>query len=213
MVNIIRLLLPKEEEFFLMLIEQSENVLAGAKELKDFVDNYSKLKNNEKDSKVKIIKDLEHKGDDITHKIIEKLNKTFITPIDKEDIHHLANLLDDLIDLITAVAYRFVLLKIEKIDRYISKQVDIILEAVKEVNKNLHDLKSLKQVDGQYVKIETLENEADDVYRKALSELFRSRKKPVDIIKYKEVYEILEKISNKCEEVTHIMESVVVKHA
>ena len=213
MVSIVRWLVPKEEKFFEMLAEQSENAFEGAKELKKFVSNYHKLDRIERKSITHAIKTIENKGDDITHRIIEKLNKTFITPIDKEDIHQMAVLLDDVIDLIDAVALRFSLLGIERIDTYINKFADIIVSAVSEVNKSIVDLRKLKDMQDHYVKINTLENEADDVYHEALAELFHFYKNSIDIIKYKEIYEILESVVDKCEQLTHVIESVVVKHA
>lgn len=213
MANIIHWLLPKEEKFFEMLAEQSENVIEGAKELKAFVNNYHKFERKERKSKAQAIKNIEHKGDEITHKIIGKLNSTFITPIDKEDIHQMAVLLDDIIDLINAVAVRFVLLGVERIDDHITKFVDIIHSGVEEIHKSMFDLKKLKDMKEHYIKIHSLENEADEVYHQAISDLFHFYKNPIDIIKYKEIYELLEKITDKCEDVTNIMESIVVKHA
>lgn len=213
MTNIMHWLVPREEKFFEMLIEQSENALEGAKELKNFVNNYEKLEKSERKSKAQKIKSIEHKGDEITHKIMEKLNKTFITPIDKEDIHQMAVLLDDVIDLINAVSLRFVLLGIERIDEYITKLVDITLNVVTELNKSILDLRKLKDMNEHYVKIHTLENKADDIYHEALSELFHYYKNSIDIIKYKEIYELLEKITDKCEDVTHVIENIVMKHA
>lgn len=213
MANIMHWLVPKEEKFFEMLTEQSENALEGAKELKNFVNNYSKFGRSERKSRAQVIKNIEHKGDEITHKIIEKLNKTFITPIDKEDIHQMAVLLDDVIDLIYTVALRFVLLGVERIDEHTTKLVDIILSAVSEVNKSILDLRKLKDMREHYVKIHSLENEADDVYHEALSELFHFYKNSIDIIKYKEIYELLENITDKCEDVANVVESIVVKHA
>jgi len=213
MANIMHWLVPKEEKFFDMLTEQSENALEGAKELKNFVHNYTKFERSERKTRAQVIKNIEHKGDEITHKIIENLNKTFITPIDKEDIHQMAVLLDDVVDLINAVALRFVLLGIERIDIFIVKLVDIILNSVTEVNKSIMDLRKLKDMREHYIKIHSLENEADEVYHEALSELFHFYKNSIDIIKYKEMYELLEKITDKCEEVTHVIENIVVKHA
>ncbi|MBI2656768.1 DUF47 domain-containing protein [Candidatus Woesearchaeota archaeon] len=213
MPNIMHWLVPKEEKFFEMLTEQSENALEGAKELRAFVNDYSKFERSERKSKAHVIKSIEHKGDEITHRIIEKLNKTFITPIDKEDIHQMAVLLDDVIDLINAVALRFVLLGVERIDGHIIKLVDIIHSSVAELNKSIPDLRKLKDMKGHYVKIHSLENEADDVYHEALSELFHFYKNSIDIIKYKEIYELLESITDKCEDVANVVESIVVKHA
>lgn len=213
MPNIMHWLVPKEEKFFEMLNEQAENVLESAKELKSFVNNYSKFERNERKLKANAIKQIEHKGDEITHKIIDGLNKTFITPIDKEDIHQMVVLLDDVIDLINAVALRFVLLGIERIDEHIIKLADIILGAVAELNKSIADLRKLKDMKEHYIKIHSLENEADDVYHRALEELFHFYKNSVDIIKYKEIYELLEKITDKCEDVANVIENIVVKHA
>ena len=205
--------MPKEDKFFEMFIEQSEYALEAAKELKSFIDNYPKFEGKEGEFKARVIKSIEHKGDELTHRIIEKLDKTFVTPIDKEDIHQMAVLMDDVIDLINAVALRFVLLGIKRIDSYITKLVDIILNAVSELNRSITDLKKLKNMKEHYVKIHSLENEADDVYHEALSELFHFYKNSIDIIKYKEIYELLEGITDKCEDVTNVIESIVVKHA
>lgn len=213
MANIMHWLVPKEEKFFEMLTEQAENALEGAKELKNFVSNYEKLGRNDRKAKAQLIKNIENKGDEITHRILEKLDKTFITPIDKEDIHQMAVLLDDIIDLINAVALRFVLLGLERIDNFITKLVDIILNAVSELNKSILDLRKLRNMKEHYVKVHSLENEADDIYHEALSDLFHFYKNSIDIIKYKEIYELLEEITDKCEEVTHVIESIVVKHA
>ncbi len=213
MANIMRWLVPNEDKFFEMLTNQTENVVEGAKELKNFIDNYDKLGRGERKSKTQLIKNIEHKGDEITHKIIEKLNKTFITPIDKEDIHKMAVLLDDVIDLINVVTSRFRIFGIERIDDYIIKLSNIIFNTVSEVNKSILNLKKLKDMEECYVKIHTLENEADEVYLQALSDLFHFYKNPIDIMKYKEIYELLEKITDKCEDVAHVIESIVVKHA
>ncbi|MEK6868812.1 MAG: DUF47 family protein, partial [Nanoarchaeota archaeon] len=106
MVNLIHWFLPKEKQFFLMLREQASNVADGANEFKSLIDNYNNLSYVEKKSAAKKIKDIENKGDNITHEIIENLDKAFITPIDKEDIYRLATLLDDVIDLINAASIR-----------------------------------------------------------------------------------------------------------
>lgn len=213
MANIMQWLVPKEEIFFEMLSELSENALEGAKELKIFVDDYAKFERSERKSKVHLIKKIENKGDEITHKIIEKLNKTFITPIDKEDIHEMAVLLDDVVDLINVVALRFVLLGIERIDGHITKLAGIIFSSVSELKKCVLDLKKLKGMREHYVKIHGYANEADEVYNEALSDLFHFYKNSIDIIKYKEIYELLEKITDKCEDVSHVAESIAVKHA
>jgi len=122
-------------------------------------------------------------------------------------------LLDDVVDLIDTATLRFVILGIERIDNHIIKLVSVTHQSVEELNKAVADLKKLKHVKEHYVKIHSLENEADEVYYNALSELFHFFKNPIDIIKYKEVYELLEGVTDKCEDVANVIESIVIKHA
>jgi len=213
MKRIMNWLVPKEEKFFELLAKQSENALKAAEELKEFVRDYEKSSRSERKSKSNSMKSIERKGDEIAHEIMEKLDTTFITPIDKEDIHRMTVLLDDVVDLIDTATLRFVILGIERIDNHIIKLVSVTHQSVEELNKAVADLKKLKHVKEHYVKIHSLENEADEVYYNALSELFHFFKNPIDIIKYKEVYELLEGVTDKCEDVANVIESIVIKHA
>ncbi|HLC62445.1 MAG TPA: DUF47 family protein [Candidatus Nanoarchaeia archaeon] len=213
MKRIMNWLVPKEEKFFELLAKQSENALKAAEELKEFVRDYEKSSRSERKSKSNSMKSIERKGDEIAHDIMEKLDTTFITPIDKEDIHRMTVLLDDVVDLIDTATLRFVILGIERIDNHIIKLVSVTHQSVEELNKAVADLKKLKHVKEHYVKIHSLENEADEVYYNALSELFHFFKNPIDIIKYKEVYELLEGVTDKCEDVANVIESIVIKHA
>lgn len=213
MKRIMNWLVPKEEKFFDMLAKQSENALKAAEELKEFIRDYEKSSRSERKSKSNSMKSIERKGDEIAHEIMEKLDTTFITPIDKEDIHRMTVLLDDVVDLIDAATLRFVILGIERIDDHIIKLVNITHQSVEELNKAVADLKKLKHIKEHYIKIHSFENEADEVYYNALSELFHFFKNPIDIIKYKEVYELLEGVTDKCEDVANVIESIVVKHA
>ncbi len=212
MANIVHWLLPKEEKFFRMLKEQSSNVVKGARGFKDLVDSYNRLSYSKKKVFAKKIEDLEHKGDDITHKIIGELDKTFITPIDKEDIHRLAVLLDDIIDIINKTASRFIIFKITRIDSHIRDLTDIILEIAKKIDEGIMGVSKLKNMQEFYIDVNTLENTGDDLYHNALAKLF-DKEDPVEIIKYKEIYEFLESVINKCEDVSNVIESIVVKHA
>lgn len=204
-------LIPKEKKLFEMLTEQSENTLEAAKELKNFVGNYDKFERSERKSKANAIKMIAHKNDEIRHRIIEKLNKTFITSIDKDYIRQIAILLDDVTDLISAVSLRFVILSIERIDDYILKLVDIIHSVAGELNKIVLNLKKIKNIKEHYARIHGLEDEADEIYHEALSELFHFYRNSIDIIKYKEIYEFLEKIIDKCEDVANVIEDMA-KH-
>ena len=205
--------LAQKEDFFEMLVEQSENALESAKELKNFVDNYSKFERSERKSKAQTIKNIEHKADLVTRKIIENLDKNVRVPFEKEDIRKMTLLLDDVIDLTNTVASRFIILSIERIDENILKMSDIINNAVSEVNKAVSELRKLKHIKEHCAKISDFEKEADDVYNEALAELFHYYKNSIDIIKYKEIYELLESIADKCKHIGNLAESIATKNA
>ena len=207
-----RWLLPKEEEFFDKLKAQSSNAVKGAEEFDNLISNYNVFSEDERAKSLKKIADIEHIGDEITHDIIRTLDKTFITPIDKEDIHNLAVLLDDLIDLINIAAERLIIFKINKIDAHIKNFNEVIFRITKKVDSGIFDVRKLKNMNQFYIDVHTLENRGDDIYRNALASLFE-KNDVVDIIKYKEVYELLEKIIDKCEGIANLTESIVVKHA
>ena len=212
MVNVVHWLLPKEVEFFHMLQEQSSNVVDGANEFKNLIHDYNKLSYSKKNEYIKNIKDIEDKGDHLTHKIIGLLDKTFITPIDKEDIHHLAVLLDDVLDLICATSRRLLVFKINRINSYIKDFTDIVVEISKKINKGIMSINKLKTMNEFYIDVHTLENKGDELYYTALSKLF-DRKDPVEIIRYKSIYDFLEDTIDKCEDIANVIESIVVKNA
>ena len=213
MANILQWFVPKELKFFDGLKEQSENSLNAAKELKRFIYRFPKLSYDSKKKVSKSIKRIEQKGDDIAHTILAALDNTFITPIDKEDIHQMVHLLDDVTDLIESVSARIVLFNIGKVDTYIKQLVDVVMDIVMEVDKGVHDLKELKRMEEWYIKIHSLENKSDRIYKEALYKLFNNNKNTLHIIKYKEIYELLEKINDKCEIIANVVESIVIKHA
>lgn len=203
-------LIPKEEKFFQLFKEMTENIITGAKLLKDMLDNFE----NPADSQRKI-KDVEHKGDSLTHEIIKRLNKTFITPLDREDIHSLAGKLDDILDLIDASAQRVIMYNVDSIPPEAKSLGFIILQSCHAVDKAVAMLgkKTNEQIFEACVEINALENEADRVSREAISRLFDEEKDPIQLIKWKEIYETLEKATDKCEDAANILESVVVKNA
>ena len=212
MTNLVNWLLPKEKKFFLMLKDQASNVVDGASEFKNLIDNYNSLSDVKRKELVKKIKEIESKGDNIVHNIIGSLDKAFITPIDKEDIHRLSMLLDDVIDFIYATSIRLTIFKISRINDHIRKLSDIILETVKKIELGVIGVSKLKSMNRFYIDIHTLENKADDIYHEALGDLF-NKKNPIEIIKYREIYEYLENITDRCEDIANVIESIVVKHA
>ncbi len=213
MKKIIHFILPKEKKLFEMLAEQSEIVFMAAKDLKDFINEYPKLERSSRKARVQSIKRLEHKADELTRNIVNRLYKSFSTPIDKEHIYKIASFLEEISDLISDAALRFVILSIERIDDYIIKFVDVICSVIEELNKIITDLRKLKGLKEHCAKIYSLEDEADGIYHEALSELFHFYKNSIDIIKYKEVYGLLEKTINKCRDTADVIESIAAKHA
>ena len=201
-------LVPRETKFFDMFAEMSANLQEGARILADV------LRTGEAVAvKVQRIKELEHRGDDMTHAVITKLNQTFITPFDREDIHKLASSLDDVLDFINAAGDRLILYKITKIPAPAAGLADII---VKQCEQLTHAVKKLEKHDNVLdycVEINRLENEADHVVRTAIANLFDEERDPIALIKIKELYEVLERATDKAEDAANVLESVVVKSA
>lgn len=204
-------LIPKEEAFFGLFSSQAENAVEGARLLKALLEDYTDV-----DQKRMMIEKAENYGDEITHKIIEKLNSTFITPIDREDIHALASALDDILDLINAAAQRLHLYGVNSIPDDAKTLANIILRSAEEIlglTNSMQNLKDAKNMKAGCIEVNRLENEGDKVSSHAIAGLFRNESNPIEVIKWKELYEVLETAIDKCEDAANIIESVVVKHA
>lgn len=212
MKRVMSFLLPMEKKFFGMLSEQSEIALEASKELMSFAGDYEKIERSERKQRLQYLKSLKEKNKEATNNIILELNKSFRTPIDKEDIGQLAVLIDDITSLTNSVASRFVILGVERVDDYTPKLINSLHKCLGEMNKSIKDLDKLKGVEEHYSKINAFKNEADQVYEDALSELFHFYKNSMDIIKYKEIYEQLGKILDKCIDVSFVISKIFAKH-
>jgi len=159
------------------------------------------------------IKDLEHLGDDLTHSVIRELNKTFITPIDREDIHDLSMALDDVLDLIDATAARIVLFQIRAPIGEVPAIASVLLSQVKEISAAVTRLQDNDHVVERCIDINRLENDADRLFQAAIGNLFNQVKDPIDVIKRKEIIESLERATDVAEDVSNVLESIVVKNA
>lgn len=200
--------IPREENFFKLFDESAYNIHKAAILMKEMVDNYSLA-----EAKAKEIFDVEYEGDRITHEIIRTLNKTFITPIDREDIYNLASKLDDILDFIEGVTDRLIIYKIEEPTPECCKLVEIILRMSEVITWSISNLKELGHVYDHCIEINRLENEADRITRDAIVRLFEEEKDPIAVIKWKEIYEKLEDTTDSCEDVANILESIVLKNA
>jgi predicted phosphate transport protein (TIGR00153 family) len=202
---------PKEGRFFVLFKESASNAAEVALLLKDLLDSWVDV-----EKKVESIIALEHKGDGVTHEIIALVNRSFITPFDREDIALLAHSLDDIVDFMEAAADAMNLYKIESPTQRAKELADIILQTTQEVQAAVSELSqkvNLKQILARSVEINRLENQADKVYREALAELFRDSRDIPYIIKWREIYEYLETATDRCEDVANVLEGVALKYA
>ena len=201
-------LFPREENFFCLFEQASDNLVKGANLLRDFMECYEDI-----DKKAQIIKEIEHKGDQLTHEIVEKLNRTFITPIDREDIHALTSGLDDVVDSIEAVSNRMIAFKIKAPTDALREMTAILCCAAAEIQKAVHSLRKLDHLMTFCIEIKNLEGRADEISRRLISELFENEKDPIAVIKWKEIYGRMEAATDRCEDIANIIEAIVVKNA
>jgi predicted phosphate transport protein (TIGR00153 family) len=207
-------LIPREVQFFDLLEQQSQTVVRGAKLLQECLESKGSLDDLYLASKR--IHDVEHEGDELVHRLMERLNKSFITPLDREDIYELTSRLDDVLDYVDAVAKRLVTFKIATVTPHAIELGRIIVRGAEETAIGVALLRDLSKADAiirQCAKINQLENDADQVMRDALNDLFDGgAREPVEIIKWKDLYEHLEVATDKCEDVANILETVLVKY-
>jgi predicted phosphate transport protein (TIGR00153 family) len=208
-MGILSWLIPREKHFFDMIEQQSENVLAGVDALVNMLEHY-----NEIDKKREKIKQIENDGDKMVHDIFTELNKTFITPIDREDISKLTSSLDDILDNLEAVSERLIIYEIKKPPQYMLEFALILQKTAHNVHEGislLRNFKEAKQIRAFCKEIHTLENEGDILLRKATADLFK-KKDPIEIIKIKELYEDLEAAIDRCEDVADVIGDILVKY-
>jgi len=200
-------LIPRDNSFFAMFSAMSDNLIVGARTLVDLFANYHDV-----EKQVEQIQRIEREGDELTHAILTKLNQTFITPFDREDIHELASKLDDVLDFINAAGARIVMYGITTPPPAAAELAKIILMQSEELQKAV----SLMQKNGNIlvhcVEINRLENEADQVSQHAIASLFEHEKDPINLIKIKELLEFLERATDKAEDVANVLETVVLKN-
>lgn len=207
---VVRRFFPKETDFFGMFEKAAQNLNKGATLFVEMMENF-----NTSFSKAKEIYDVEQEGDMLTHEVMRKLNKTFLTPVDREDIHALMARIDDILDLIWAAADRATLFKIDASTPEVIELSKTLLSTTEIITKAISCLKDKKYsyIQEHCIEINRLENRADRIFRGALAKLFEDIKDPILVIKWKDVYEHLEDATDKCEDVANILEGIVLKHA
>ncbi|CUU47189.1 DUF47 domain-containing protein [Clostridium beijerinckii] len=201
---------PKEDKFYKMFIEAAQNVEEGAKVLRKSLDSLSNIELN-----VSKIEELEHNGDRLVNVMVKELNDSFITPFDREDMYLLIKRLDDILDLINSTIHRFVMFNVTESTEPAKYLADMIIKStrlISELMDELHLIAGKNNINEKILTINQIESEVDRLFRNTVGDLFRNEKDPIEIIKWKEIYQILENTIDKCEKIANIVEGVVIKN-
>jgi predicted phosphate transport protein (TIGR00153 family) len=202
---------PREENFFALFDKSADLIVKGAQEFRDMLDDLSNV-----ESRTRTISDIEHQADEVTHDTVQLLYKTFITPLDREHIYSLISRMDDILDFIEAASERVLLFDIKKSTPEMVALADISIKSAQDIKVMVHGLKQMKkpqEMINRCVEVNRLENEADHVLRKAIAKLFKEEGDTRNLIKYKEIYELLESVTDRCEDVANIVEGIVLEYS
>jgi predicted phosphate transport protein (TIGR00153 family) len=199
-------LFPREEDFFVLFKKQSALVRRGCDMLHEMMERFDDL-----EGRATRLKDVEHEADIVTHEIFERLNRTFITPLDREDIHRLASGLDDVLDSAEAIASRLVLFNVPRPTPEAVQLTGILALCGTQIEQAVHGLRDMKNLMAFTIEINRLENEADHISRQVVADLFSGRHDVLDVLRWKELYGRLESATDECEDVANSIEAIVLK--
>ena len=199
-------LFPKEEDFFLLFRRQAALVREACDQLHDMMEKFDRL-----EERTKSLKDVEHRADLVTHELFERLNRTFITPLEREDIHDLASGLDDVVDAAEAIGSRLLLFRITQSRPEAVRMTAILVACARQIEQAVENLKNLQNLMSFSIEINRLENEADAISRQVVADLFTGQHDILDVMRWKEIYGRLENAADKCEDVANTIESIVIK--
>jgi len=203
-------LIPKETKFYDLFDAQAAHSVEAAKVFRELAQKWS-LESPAFDR----LRDIEHEADISTHEIIDRLNRTFVTPLDREDIHALASEMDDIVDLIQSISSRMHLYRVDHSTQDLVEMADILWQATENVRKalaSLRDLANPRRILDYCIEVNRLENAGDHMLEVALGKLFSGNPDPLEVMKWKEIYEVTEAAIDKCEDVANVIESILVKH-
>jgi predicted phosphate transport protein (TIGR00153 family) len=201
-------ILPRDEKFYDLFTELSTRLTASAGVLQEMFQNPGQL-----DAKVAAIKQLEHEADNLTHDIIDRIDRTFVTPFDREDIHQLASELDEVIDYIDGTARRAQIFRVQRIRPPAIVLAEVLSRAAGAVEEGVRDMKNAKHVYAVSEKLKVLEEEGDAVYHDAMGKLFAEGGDALEVIKWKDLYDKLEDALDQCEDVGNVLQSIALKNA
>jgi uncharacterized protein len=211
--SIFAIFLPKDRVFYQLFEGVSEMLVKMGEKLKEVVNEPDFEKRGQR---IKEIEDMEHTCDDFTHEIFTQLGKNFITPFDREDIHYLATALDDIADYIYASAKKINFYKVNPSDSGIQKMAEIIALGCVAVNRavvELRNMKNMRQITDALVQINSIENQGDDIFDMSIERLFDTEPDAKEVIKKREIYQVMEIVTDKCEDAANVIESIIVKYA
>ena len=203
-----RNLIPREERFYDLFADEAVNVVEAARTLHELMTDYHDVV-----GRGLRIRTLEHRGDELSHDIANRLATTFVTPFDRDDIHGLNNGLDDVVDTIEKTVDTFVLYRIDRPTAEATQLASIVLQQTEVILVAVRKLRAFKDLKDHWVEVRRLEGEADRVSREAIAGLFAGGMEAMDVIKWKDVYELFEECCDRCEDVADIIEQIVSKHA
>ena len=201
-------LIPRDERFYDLFVEDAANVLGGARLLEAMLRTY-----DQPETRAAEIRATEHRGDEISHEIGHRLEATFVTPFDREDIYALISALDDVLDFIEEAADTFVLYRVEAPTAIAVEQASIIVKQAEILHDALTHLQGFKDLDRYWIEVHRLENEGDQLVRGAIAALFNEERDPLDVLKWKDIYGLLEATIDKAEDAANIIERITIKHA
>lgn len=201
-------LIPRDTAFFAMFEQLAKRLTTSTRLLRELFANPGQL-----DHLVSSIKVVEHEADTITHDIISRIDKSFVTPIDREDIHLLASRLDNVVDLVDGTARRAQMFHITDVHESARKLCEVLIRATECIEAAVLRMKDARFVVEQGHKVKLLEEEGDAIYHEAVGELFRGSPDPLEVIKWKELYDTVERALDQCEDVANVLESIALKHA
>ncbi len=210
-LNLLDILLPRETKFFTYFTEQVDVFVEGSKLFKKLVTNLDTLSEEEIRNSLAEIKECELRGDAVEQKIITELHQTFITPIDREDIHTMAINIDRCLDILNSVSRKIDIYSIRKVPANVRRFADIIVEMAEEMGRLVKALRNLKDVSEVSKKMHLLENKADELFHQSMAELFKDNVDPIDVIRLKELYEHLESVVDCSDYIGKLVRGVAVK--
>jgi uncharacterized protein len=213
MNSFLKIFMPRNTQFYELFEKVADNVALMASKLREVV---AEPDFDKRAHVILQIEDLEHANDHLTHQIFMELGRNFITPFDREDIHYLASALDDIADYIYASAKKINFYRVNPNDEGIQKLTEIVLQSSQEVRKavgELRDMKNVRMMTEALVRINSMENQADDIFDMSIERLFAIEPDAKEVIKKREIYQVLEIATDKCEDAANVIESIIIKYA